>query len=93
MPSKVHIMNDERKFGRIDGKFEDTYPNYYGAGFVTIVLRLAASMNSRHHASWFQKPTEHEKLGLLNRLCPALPNVLSAPKGGLEGPQRGAPRL
>jgi hypothetical protein len=86
-------MNDERKFRRIHGNFEDTYPNYYGAGLVTIVLRIAASMKSRQLASWFQNPAEHEKFGLLSRLFPALLNVLSAPKGDHEGPQRGAPRL
>jgi hypothetical protein len=57
-------MNDEPRFRRVEGKFEDTYPNYFGSGLVAFVLRLAENANNTRQESWLQKPAKHEKLGI-----------------------------
>jgi hypothetical protein len=38
-------MTHERRFRPTDGTFEDTFPNYYGARLVSVVLRLGDVMS------------------------------------------------
>lgn len=91
-PTATSARTDERKFRAIEGKFEDTYPNYYGGALVGFVLRAAGSMSKRQHVGRLSTPTEQQTSGPLNRLFRVLVGVLSAPKGdqgGWEGGARG----
>ena len=44
-------MTHDRRFRPTDGTFENTFPNYYGAGLVTVVLRIADVMATRFRRS------------------------------------------
>jgi hypothetical protein len=72
-------MTHERRFRPTDGTFENTFPNHYGSGLVTIVLRLGDVMGMRLGRSQEDGAGVHAQLfsGFLN--SPSVPKA--DPKG------------
>ena len=82
-------MTDEPKFRPIEGPFDETHPQYYGAGLVSFVLGIADNLNGREAV---RLRLGQKKTTLPSRFLRSVVSVLSSPKGdqgGWEGGARG----
>jgi hypothetical protein len=85
-------MTDEPRFRPIEGPFNETYPQYYGAGLVSFVLGIADNLSSRKDISHCSEPLGQKKTSLPSRFLRSVVSILSSPKGdqgGWEGGARG----
>ena len=75
----AQAMTQDRRFRATDGTFENTFPHYYGAGLVTVVLRIADVMATRFRRS------QEDGAGIFVHLFPSFLSSPSAPKADPKG--------